>query len=96
MADDWMQDIANEIIEDHEPEPFEGYYHKIIAKHSPFKPDVAYMPVPRCEACAHWKLHKHATIESPGHYGQCMMPATVANIQSTHEGFGCVQWKEKG
>lgn len=64
----------------------------IIAKHCPFKPDVDYMPVPRCETCAHWRPDSELT-------GGCMRVTIQGKVGifyfSTTANFGCVDWKEK-
>lgn len=50
------------------------------------KPDVAYMPVPRCETCHWWSRIS----DTRGECGQ------VYQIdQSVPPNFGCVEWKEK-
>lgn len=80
-------------------------YKVIILKHSPFKPDTAYMEVPRCESCAWWDSIYGAI--SPG-WGVCrglntaeklMLNADVGLSQvaqiTTPKDFGCVQWKAK-
>lgn len=56
----------------------------IIARYCPFKPDVAYMPVPSCETCEHWE---RLTLDRRG---DCSRLRTVTWIDD-----GCVQWKEK-
>jgi hypothetical protein len=70
----------------------------IILKHCPMLPDVAYMPVPRCETCAHWTQREHDKTTgicgldvTPSHK---MWPDMYDNIVTT-EDFGCVQWKKK-
>ncbi len=58
---DWMQEASNEIT----AQQIElGRLSRvnvpaIIAKHSPFKENVAYMPVPRCETCGHWTRNRY-------------------------------------
>lgn len=103
---DWMLDAANEIADKLYVPYFAKTIHDIIAMHSPFKPDVAYMPVPRCETC-HWWIREGRD------YGFCQMssvdetilglpPVVDRNFGSrdlravrTRDCFGCVQWKEK-
>ncbi len=67
-------------------------YRKIILEHSPMKPDVAYMPVPRCKTCAHWASHTGActaiSIDAPKLPRGSLLLLTTAD-------FGCVRWKEK-
>lgn len=48
-----------------------------------FKPDVAYMPVPRCETCRHWQQGKHA-----GDYCRLLYITIPTD-------FGCVRWEVK-
>lgn len=64
-----------------------------------FKLGVAYMPVPRCEDCAHWDRQIIAGRPLSG--GMCRR-AGLANSgviideqMETHKGFGCVSFKEK-
>lgn len=54
----------------------------IIAKHCPFKPDVAYMPVPRCETCRYMDPRVSLPL--------CLK----LNLAVTRD-FGCVQWEMK-
>lgn len=74
----------------------------IILNHSPFKPDVVYMPVPRCDGCRHWKP-QHVT--SP--LGDCSKIHTSERVQvgnslaqimvplPTLPSFGCVMWEAR-
>ncbi len=57
-----------------------------IAKHSPFKDGVAYMPVPRCETCGHFNVFKYISYDRRW----CLSLAITPPAD-----FGCVQWKEK-
>lgn len=67
IAKDWIAEAAKELashfsfgggrdsyVTDEQRTNVENNYATIIRVHCPFKPDVAYMPVPRCETCAHW------------------------------------------
>lgn len=94
---DWIQTAAREIANAINPTPFvvvQAY--GIIARHSPMKPNVAYMPVPRCVACIRWTRHT----EDP-EIGVCslrdapdskMWPEAHDAIY-TEPDFGCVQWE---
>ena len=61
-----------------------------------FLPDVAYMPVPRCDQCAHWERYGEADNEQ---IGKCFVHAKTAyscrSGLKTHESFGCVEHKAK-
>lgn len=88
VAKDWALEAAKAIqwfVGYSAGEPAEAIekLRDIIAKHCPFKPGVAYMPMPRCETCAHW-------IELPYYWGRCN-PLAI----ETPPDFGCVQWKAK-
>ncbi len=52
-----------------------------------FEVDVAYMPVPRCDSCAHWSGGSHSD-------GVCAKVIQL-NGMLVPKDFGCVQWKEK-
>ena len=57
----------------------------IIKEHCPWKPDVAYMPVPRCDTCRHWERHASN--------GVCSRHSDKTREALCTEGdFGCVQW----
>lgn len=86
---DWLHEAASEI--DHIYGDTLGSIDDIkaiIVKHSPFKPDVAYMPVPRCDQCAHWV--KNTTDDN----GTCYH-GVEQGFGWTTPSFGCVQWKAK-
>lgn len=59
----------------------------VIVKHCPFKVDVAYMPVPRCESCAHATPYEEHAI-------WCDALSDGANMLFT-KGFGCILWEAK-
>jgi hypothetical protein len=61
----------------------------VIAKHSPFKDNVAYMPVPRCETCVHFVPYPS---EKPNG-GTCIGP-TLAG-ETIPISFGCIEHKDK-
>ena len=89
MAIDWMTEALNEIRrEGHLQHDFltTGEMRAIIAKHSPFKPDVAFMPVPRCDACEHYEHYDH---HAPN-VGLCFHLG-----ERVQQDFGCVAWKAK-
>jgi len=69
-----------------------------------FAPDVAYMPVPRCDGCAHWLASRTANGQSRIAVGRCAMPFSTAPPQRvllgrtpflTRADYGCVEWKER-
>lgn len=57
IVKDWIlataEEIGSEVVHDHLIDGIETM-RRIIVKHCPMKPDTAYMPVPRCDDCAHW------------------------------------------
>lgn len=67
-----------------------------IYEHVPFTPGVAYMPVPRCESCRHWKQRaaKEGECYRPALEGALMCPPGLAPML-TAAGFGCVHWEAK-
>ena len=110
MMKDWMTEAAKEI------DRHTGGYmssvdaddiRAIIAKRCPFESGVAYMPVPRCETCAHWRNDPHAVSDSDSYnIGDCCatdspefdrLRAKGIKILFHQRplGFGCVQWEAK-
>lgn len=87
----WMQDASNEIT----AQQIElGRLSRvdvpaIIAKHCPFKPDVAYMPVPRCDSCARWAR------PDPKQDGICTLWKGNQIVVTTSADYGCVRWEAK-
>jgi hypothetical protein len=71
---------------------------RIITEHYPLKPDVAYMPVPRCSTCRHWHGAAEGSNETSDGRRTCVEP-TIGTDQMdefmTRPDFGCVQWEEK-
>ena len=74
---------------------------KIIRKHCPMEPDVAYMPVPRCETCRWWGHHSGVTgscsrlgrrIEDDEDDGEYEAAGTDGNCEEFYcrADFGCV------
>lgn len=70
----------------------------VIKEHCPFRPDVMYIPVPRCDSCKHWL---QTTGDSTG---ECLRPyeqlttklwASMYDRIHTQPDFGCVQWETK-
>lgn len=67
----------------------------VIAKHAPFKDGVAYMPVPRCEACAHWTfrpeyLEPHGACTADKIGSDCGDYTIIVPAD-----FGCIQWEKQ-
>ncbi len=90
---DWANDAAKEIVgyttnvpDDYRP-CLVGHFAAVIVKHSPFLPDVAYMPVPRCETCARWDKSEGV---AGSEVGRCLWMNS-----NTFKSFGCVQHKPK-
>ena len=104
----WIADAAEEIyaasFEHVEAAISSDTVEEIIAKHSPFKVDVAYMPVPRCDSCRHWEPRGgEGTVVPLTGDGFCMrtqqqdskMAAEMYDHIITDANFGCVQWEAK-
>ena len=87
---DWVKDTARELEEadgwGKESANTAEAIEAVIVRHSPFKPNVAYMPVPRCETCAHWAHYPH-------HLPSIGICESLGMRVGTD--FGCVEWKEK-
>ena len=100
---DWALIAAREIVEmvppaDALPTYKAIFVYNIIRTHCPFEPDVAYMPVPRCDSCAHWIPVKH--LEHTWSACEELSTGRVASTEGddviqTRADFGCVQWKAK-
>lgn len=56
MAKDWIAEAAEEIWTNTEGASRLDIIES-IRRYSPFAPNVAYMPVPRCDGCRHWDAH---------------------------------------
>lgn len=83
---DWTRDCAVEIDEMGSSDESAGWVQEMIIKHCPFKQDVAYMPVPRCDSCAHYTQSTQ----------ECAALRTgPLNVIFTSPDFGCVKWKER-
>lgn len=101
MIKDWARSAADEICDEvyETSGPGTGISSDemvaIIVKHCPLKPDVAYMPVPRCDLCARWKRHRSSLLMGRVAAGDCRGIERFAAINATREDFGCVQWKER-
>jgi hypothetical protein len=69
---------------------------QIIVRHSPLKPDTAYMEIPCCSSCKHWARGTTLVTNQPSRGGFCRNPELRAfsgqQILETAEDFGCVQW----
>lgn len=86
IVKDWAQEAANEIADDVRiGDGNEEVFRAIIVKHCPMKEDTAYMPVPRCDSCKHYKPERHASA-----HGWCRLLNTPLP-----ENFGCVKWEAK-
>jgi hypothetical protein len=81
IVKDWAIEAAVDIIDHVRTGSTLEWVAEKIHKHCPFKPGVAYMPVPRCDSCQLWGKYE------PGDCPVILGP-TAAD-------FGCVQWKEK-
>ena len=106
LVKDWAVAAAEELVDVDLNAGLGGRFRKtavaealdIIVKHSPYKQDTAYMPVPRCDVCMHWDKDVIEPTE-----GSCLLmfeadakvwPDYRDGI-NTKADFGCVQWKEK-
>jgi hypothetical protein len=96
--DDWATKAAGQISQmffhSRPTEPTVKDIAAIIAEHSPFKADVAYMPVPRCKTCVHWH---HRGIRDYCEHPTLRLRASLLFIPplETTKDFGCVQHEEK-
>lgn len=96
IVKDWIEEVARDLVEGGADIESLGEFtvslSAAIAKHSPFKADVAYMPVPRCDGCRHWASDSGACtfirIDAP------KMPRGSLLLLTTAD-FGCVRWKTK-
>jgi hypothetical protein len=89
LAKDWMQEAAIEVETEAQNDFLEaGDIRDIIAKHCPFEVGVAYMPVPRCDTCKHWR-------KSDNYYGSCAMDDGLGVRTTYAADFGCVLWEAK-
>jgi len=105
-TDDWALAAAQDIGEGSEWDGDDTIVEK-IKKHCPFKPDVAYMPVPRCDGCRHWD---HECVTGVG-TAECFRPEMSAKVDvtplntgetininfqmRTKADFGCTLWEGK-
>lgn len=93
IVNDWTLAAAEELYADVDAELSLEQIRDIIVKHCPMKQDVAYMPVPRCEICAHWGSY----LEEDGKR-ECTL-SEVFRIEVgeiyTPADFGCVRWQPK-
>lgn len=96
VVKDWMTEAADELashfsfgggrdsyVTDEQRSNVARNYAAIIAKHSPFKEGVAYMPVPRCETCVHYDN------------GRCNEVRPHIGRLRVAPDFGCVRWEAK-
>jgi hypothetical protein len=101
IINDWLEAIEDELTSGGGPltQQEAELVTAAIKKHTPFKPETAYMLVPRCEACAHWQ-------QWDPYKGVCAMPSVarvdLAHMWASMDGrifttidFGCVQWEAK-
>lgn len=78
------------------PERYVVLLRAVIAEHCPFEPDVAYMPVPRCGACAHWKPWPKDETASIGYCSELRTHQLHFSLSlTTKPDFGCIAWKAK-
>lgn len=107
---DWIAEAAKELaamfsfgtgrdsyVTDEQRQGVAEHYAMIIANHCPMKPNVAYMPVPRCESCALWKPRDDKDTGWCGlrELSQAKLWPEMYDGIITANDFGCVQWKEK-
>lgn len=99
VVKDWAIEAAVDIIDYVKTGSTLEWVAERIHAHCPFKRDVAYMPVPHCESCAHWR-HMHANQGGCGYANngediERRLWADMYDDVVTSADFGCVQWKEK-
>lgn len=99
MTNDWTQKAAEEVVE-HIADTdnyIASEIRAIIEKHVPFEPEVAYMPIPRCESCRRWTKHPPGAYPSPS--GSCDVLRFTSPMgewhMTTSPDFGCVRWEAK-
>lgn len=105
VVKDWVADAAQEIDDGNALSTNTiADIQAIITKHCPMKPDIAYMPVPRCETCAYWRRFAGELLPTRlERVGTCQMSldppdrhnALVYGNLETEFDFGCVLWKAK-
>jgi hypothetical protein len=93
ITKDWIADAVQKINDeyprvlrdcnDQTPLP---WLFAVIREACPFKPDVAYMPVPQCETCANYRT---SLLHKPNE-GYCDMLVSFVTAD-----FGCVRWEAK-
>jgi len=109
VVKDWMQEAVEELIDstsvdDPDKPDIIAWARAIIAKHCPMQDDVAYMPVPRCETCKHWKRDEITMART----AECLRREMGVDVLTSHgsskkihvqmqtrHDFGCVQWEAK-
>ena len=103
-AEEAAMQIATEVYETSGPDTGINVneMQAIIEACSPFKPNVAYMPVPRCGSCRYWVGHHcHRLVDSSGlrHGSKAVAvednAAGLFALLMTDADFGCVQHEEK-
>ena len=99
MALDWLTKAAREIAASpHDLD--EDEVRAVIVTHVPFQLDVAYMPVPRCDQCKHWK-DAEDTNDNIGTCTREWRPDALMWVAGgdtdfrTMANFGCVQWEPR-
>lgn len=91
VARDWMSALADAIQRDYgvdtSAESARPSLVALIAKHCPFRTDVAYMPVPRCDGCAQWTPSTQECAE--------LREGKIFSRIFTAPDFGCVRWSPR-
>lgn len=99
MLKNWAEEAAMQIVEAGKWSSV-GVIQRIIISCSPFKEDVVYMPVPRCDSCKHWDKSGH---DEEGD-GSCLLMFEHGTTKiwpdyrdgiNTKADFGCVQWEKR-
>lgn len=92
MATDWTIRAAKrigDIFFNMSTPSIEESIARIISANCPFKPDVAYIPVPRCETCKNFIVERMPS--EIYRVGSCKVLA----IGYITPDFGCVRWEAK-
>lgn len=107
MADDWAVEAAKEIatrMARHYDWAGRGLIAETaIIKHCPFKPNVAYMPVPLCQTCVHWDREEvtiaetaeclHPNMSAIVHWSDDSLDIPIHFRMRTKPDFGCTEFE---
>ncbi len=98
IVKDWVRAAAEEIASDCSKDCANRYrvdrIAATIAEASPFVPDVAYMSVPRCDACAHWHGPQRDATGREQRTEPSISPSQMDEFMTLPD-FGCVRFESK-